>query len=175
MTDTSTDNAGFGKALTYTANVPLAWSVTDRQDAGALSLLNEQRLRTILNLSEYHGQDVSEEFALLERKVDITLEMVATLLRTSVDMPETKFVQLGAHELQWQETGQLPVQGTRLDVAVYLHDCYPKPLILPGTLDSVIAQTCKVSLVPQSDDVQQLLEKFIFLHHRRAIAQSRQP
>lgn len=173
MIEASNDENDFGTALTYSASVPLAWEpiehiVTDRFDAS-----NEQCLRTILNLSEHHSNDVTEEFAALERKVDITLEMVASLLRTSIDMPSAKRFTLGAREVRWQPTAALPDVGQELIITIYLHNLYPNPLNLIGRVTFVTDQECVVELAPQTMDVQQLLEKFIFLHHRRAIAQAK--
>jgi len=173
MIEASNDESDFGIALTYSASAPLAWEaidhiVTDRFDIG-----NEQCLRTILNLSEHHSNDVTEEFAALERKVDVTLEMVATLLRTSIDMPSVKTFTLGAREVRWHQTTPLPEVSSELIITIYLHNLYPKPLQLVGRVIGVNAQECTVELAPQTVDVQQLLEKFIFLHHRRAIAQAK--
>lgn len=168
--DNQTD---FGKTLTFVASVPLMWNVVEQADAKKFSVDNEQYLRTILNLSEFHSRDVAEEIAALERKVDITLEMVATLLRSSIDMPSTKKIKLGAYEISWQQSSPLPDLGAELDIVVHLHELYPKPLILTGQVKSVIEQECFVELVTQTAEVQQLLEKFIFLHHRRVIAQAK--
>ncbi len=166
------EESDFGKALTYSATAPLEWAHID--NTTEVDEENEQCLRTILSLSERHSVDVAEEIAAIERKVDITLEMVAMLLRNSIDMPATKPFQLGAHEISWQHASVLPEIGTQLVIIIYLHDLYPKPLRLTGVVTSLVGQECFVDLDAQSPDVQQLLEKFIFLHHRRAIAQSKQ-
>jgi len=168
------DNNDFGIALTYSARAPLTWNATELPVTAAIDSKNEQSLRTILNLSEHHNNDVGEEFAALERKVDITLEMVASLLRASIDMPSEKEFQLGAHEIRWQQTSALPSPGEKLNVIIYLHELYPMPLTLAGQVRAVTQQECVVQLATQTPDVQQLLEKFIFLHHRRSIAHAKQ-
>ena len=169
----SSDNEGLGKALSYSARAPLMWRVVDDVATADFDADNELSLRTILNLSEYHSADVAEEFAALERKVDITLEMVASLLRAATDMPEAKEFRLGAHELSWQQADALPELGTQLNIIIYLHELYSKPITLAGRVKSTTAKECVVERAAQSSEVQQLLENFIFLHHRRAIAQSK--
>jgi len=175
MIELSKNENDFGKSLTYAARAPFAWSIAENTVAPNLDAENEQCLRTILSLSEHHSVDGSEEIAALERKVDITLEMVALLLRATIDIPSSKDFQLGAHEISWQQSTSLPEVGVSLNIIIYLHELYPKPLTLPGRVKSVVHQECIVELEQQSADVQQLLEKFIFLHHRRAIAQAKQP
>ena len=174
MTKLSKNENDFGKSLTYAARAPFTWSIAENIVPDILEAENEHCLRTILSLSEHHSFDGAEEIAALERKVDITLEMVAMLLRAAIDMPSVKGFQLGAHEITWQQVPPLPEVGVSLNIIIYLHELYPKPLTLPGYVKSVSHQECTVELTPQSTDVQQLLEKFIFLHHRRAIAQAKQ-
>lgn len=166
----------FGDALAYSATVPLAWKESDSSFIDDFTEQNEQCLQTILNLSEYHIPEHTEELtaiSVIERKVDITLQMVSELLRATVDMPSVKSIRLGAHEISWHEPAGSPNSNTQLDLDIYLHDLYPKPFSCRGQVKSVESQQCVVVLEPQREDVQQLLEKFIFLHHRRAIAQAR--
>lgn len=172
MTESSNDENVFGKALIYVASAPLAWNNTNIITTEEFDVENEQYLRTILSLSDHHSVDTTEEIAAIERKVDITLEMVASLLRKSVDIPSVKEFKLGAHEISWQQTSATPQIDQYLIVNIYLHDLYPKPLKLVGQLKSVDEQVCVMELAENSSEVQQLLEKFIFLHHRRAIAQA---
>jgi len=169
MIDSSQSVEVFSKALVYSVNAPLKWQYA-QVPAKNLDTDNEQCLRTLLSLSEHHNVDVDEEFAALERKVDITLEMVAMLLKANIDMPSSKALSLGAHEISWQPTNDLPDLDANIEVVMYLHDLYPKPLVLSGQVKLINDQACRVALNQPSDEVQQLLEKFIFLHHRRAIA-----
>ncbi|MCK4742501.1 MAG: hypothetical protein KAT25_01640 [Sulfuriflexus sp.] len=173
MTNQTDERDDFGDALAYSANVPLAWKESESSPIDIFFELNEQCLQTVLNLSEYHVPENSEEptaISVIERKVDITLQMVSELLRTTVDMPSIKAIRLGAHEISWHEPASLPVLNAELDLEIYLHDLYPKPFRVRGQVKTINDQQCVVGLASQSDDIQQLLEKFIFLHHRRAIA-----
>ena len=174
MNDRVTDIDDFGDGLAYQANLPLAWSESAAVPLETFSAENEQCLHVILNLSEHHTSEQNEEntaLSMIERKVDMTLQMVAELLRASTKMPNNKELRLGAHKISWFESGELPRPGAMLDIVIYLHDLYPKPVRLRGQVKTALSQQCVVSLEPQSEDVQQLLEKFIFLHHRRAVAQ----
>jgi len=176
MSEQTNDRDDFGDALAYKANVPLTWSESGDASLTSFSIENEQCLQLILNLSEHHSSEHSEELtaiSALERKVDLTLQMVSELLRATIEIPSSKAVRLGAHEISWNELSALPALNTQLDISIYLHDLYPKPLRLRGHVKSVVGQECIVELEPQADEFQQLLEKFIFLHHRRAIANSK--
>jgi len=174
MNDTFDEENDFGIALSYSDRAPLSWKTVADASTADFDAENELSLRTILNLSEYHSSDVSEELAVLERKVDVTMEMVASLLRASIDMPETKEFRLGAHQISWRQTSSLPELDANLNVIIYLHELYPRPVTLTGRVIAVTDQECMVELAPQAGEVQQLLEKLIFLHHRRAIAQAKQ-
>ena len=174
MNDKVTDMDDFGYGLAYQAHLPLAWSESSGSPLETFSVENEQCLQVILDLSESHTPEQKEEttaLSVIERKVDMTLQMVAELLRAATKMPSDKALRLGAHKLSWHEPGELPRLDSTLDIVIYLHDLYPKPIRLRGQVRSAQSQQCVVSLESQSDEAQQLLEKFIFLHHRRAIAQ----
>lgn len=166
----NTENTGMG--LVYSGHAPLEWTVSSRNLTGAQLVENEKCLRIILALSEYPAEP-SEELAALERKVDITLEMVAELLRANLNLPEPVAFDIGAHDLAWDSSEPLPATGEKVDVALYLHDLYPRPLRLKGVVKSSQASRCTVALREQSEDIQLLQEKFIFLHHRRQIHQQR--
>jgi len=169
MIDSFQDVEVFSKALVYSVNAPLKWQRA-QVPAKDLDADNEQCLRTLLSLSEHHNVDVDEAFTALERKVVITLEMVAMLLKANIDMPSSKALSLGAHEISWQQTNDLHELDAKIEVVMYLHDLYPKPLVLSGQVKLANVKDCRVALSEHSDEVQQFLEKFIFLHHRRAIA-----
>ena len=172
MREHQDNNDEFGMGIVFTGRIPLEWHTSsDKLSAKALSD-NEKCLRIILALSEYPTEP-SEELAALERKVDITLEMVAELLRSNLDISEPVDIHLGAHELAWRSPLNLPAVGEAIELAIYLHDLYPRPLRLKGKVKASNGESCHVSLEEQSEEVQQLLEKYIFLHHRRQIHQQR--
>jgi len=166
----SNDDTSMG--LVYNGHAPLGWSSSTGNLTGQNFLDNEKCLRIILALSEYPTEP-SEELAALERKVDITLEMVAELLRANMNLPDPVAFNLGASQLSWESSGSLPAGGEVIDVAIYLHDLYPRPLRLKGSVKSKQDGRCTIALNEQSEEIQQLLEKFIFLHHRRQIHQQR--
>ena len=172
MSDHVDNTAEADMGVVYSGRIPLEWTVSTGNLSIKTLIENEKCLRIILALSEYPTEP-SEELAAMERKIDITLEMVAELLRGSLDIPAYAVVDLGARELAWSSSEPLPAVGEKVDVAVYLHDLYPRPLRLKGAVKSAYEGRCVVTLVEQSEDVQHLIEKFIFLHHRRQIHQQR--
>jgi len=177
MSDQPNEKDDFGDALAYRANLPLAWTESNGDSTTAFSLENEHCLQVILNLNEHHTEHSEEMTAIsaIERKVDMTMQMVSELLRATIDMPDSKAIRLGAHEISWHEPAVPPEVNAQLDLTLYLHGLYPKPLRLRGYVKSVVEQQCTVEFAPQHEDFQLLLEKFIFLHHRRAIAESKKP
>ena len=176
----------FEESLVYEANLALTWRpyAEDRDpDLEALNLGNEQTLRLLAAVEEFYpeaGEDHSpnHELARLETKLNLVLELLSELLASQHPQPPGRQVRLNAHAVSWQLLGEAaPDPGQRLLVEAYLSPEVPRPLRLLGRVldDTGEASPALVTaaLEPPSEQVIDLLEKFIFRHHRRAIAHSR--
>jgi len=186
MSDAISDSLGEG--IVYEAQLPLAWQVLDDPAAGSAAgdEHNEMVLGTLESLEALpaasgEGGAAAAEIARLEFKLDLLMDLVTQLLSRDVPLPAPRAVSLGAHALEFRlgvdETA--PTTGEHLQVAVYLHAEYPRPLILRGRVASVAgaagAQDVAVAFDSLGEAAQDRLEKLIFRHHRRQVAQHRIP
>lgn len=176
----------FDEGLVYQAELPLAWRRVDdaaQTSAEFLNAANEQTLRMLAAVEEFfpdsveeHGQ--SHEFARLELKLNLLLELVTQLLSAQRSLPTASKLRLNAQAVEWDHVGADPPRiGDRLLLDVYLSPDMPRPIQLPAEVRQVQAaagEAIVTAAIEQlSDTVVELLEKFIFRRHRRSIAQSR--
>jgi len=59
-------------------------------------------------------------------------------------------------------------------VALHLHRCVPQPLRLAVRIRQIDGDLVQADFLPLSEAGQAALERHVFLHHRRQIAESRQ-
>ncbi len=184
MTPSSTSTLGRG--VVYETRIPLTWkalkAMPDPSQLLSLNDHNETVLRTVLSLEEIgtehseEGSGSSQELTRIEAKLNLTLNLVGQLLSAQSTIPPKVTATLSADSLEWSG-GKLPSEGQALLLEIYLHPSYPRPLRLVGMTSKGSAQegaaTCRVVFEGLSEAVQDVLEKLIFRHHRRAIAQAR--
>jgi hypothetical protein len=133
------------------------------------------------------GQSGQENALLrLEHKVNVLMGMVSQLLMQQLQMPEKYWLRLNAYAMEWCEpvpsspaTSSLPLPGQTLLVTLYLHVALPQPVRLIGEVKQVESgddgSLVRLQLQGLGDSTRNALEKFVFRHHRRAIAQTRPP
>lgn len=171
--ETSHTNLALG--ISFSMSVPLAWKLADDERLTAQQCEeNEKLLRVILALDEYPSEH-SEELAALDFKVNIVLELLADLLTHQLDIPDTVELRMGATELIWAADSELPAVGEHIELSIYLHRTFPRPLLLRGRVNDVQSDSCHVHLDALPETLQDMLEKFIFAHHRREVAHARHP
>jgi hypothetical protein len=171
---------------------PLTWRRLDEAPTSSeltrLFSHNCQILNVLLSLDEKdHAfeaeQDaLTREIKLLDDKLNLVLNMLGQLLARESNLPTALPVCLGPKGLQYllpAERTAPPESGHLYQLDVFLDSRFPQPVSL----------VCKMSLEGNSEagnlllaifqdvglGVEELLEKFIFRHHRRTIALSRQP
>lgn len=171
--DTMIDDDMLGTGLAYKARLPFSWMLAEPVLSGVHEE-NEKNLRIILALSEYPPEH-SEEFAALDFKINIVLELLADLVTHQRTLPPPAEVRLGADGLAWvSPDDNCPGVGDKITVSLYLNPGYPRPLVLQGTVENCADGRCQMIFSDQPDGVQVILEKYIFQQHRRQIAQARQ-
>ena len=175
----------FDEGLVYEANLPLAWQpFVDGESPRAehLNLGNEQTLRLLAAVEEFYPEGADEhshnhEYARLELKLNLLLELVSELLTSQRALPPSRSLRLNAHALEWEQSGAPPAPGARVLAELFLSLDVPRPVRLVVQVQQVRAQgeaALVTALVEQlSEPVIDLLEKFIFRRHRRSIAHSR--
>jgi hypothetical protein len=100
------------------------------------------------------------------------LDMVGQVLAHQMSLPPRTAVRLSATHLYWTSASP-PAAGSHGIAEVYLSPRYPRALRLSGTVEAVEQGHARIGLTALGEGVQELLEKLIFRHHRRQIAQAR--
>lgn len=168
--DSSHDSLTMG--ISFSMSAPLAWRPAETEPGAGQYVENEKLLRVILALDEYPAEH-GEELAALDFKVNVVLELLADLLTRQLDLPPAVDLRLGATELIWAGVGELPAVGEHIELSIYLHRTFPRPLLLHGRVNDVQPGRCHVYLDTLPDSLQDMFEKFIFAHHRREVALAR--
>jgi hypothetical protein len=168
-----------GTGLVLEDRLPLHWRLSEAPGgAPPPPLSNEETLRVILSFDEHHveASDENPEFAheiqRLETKINLILELVSQVLARQLHLPEALPVRLSAHEIEWQ-TATAPATGSSVLLEIYVCTRYPRPLLLPATVQGFAGGRVRAVFDDLGESVQELLEKLIFRHHRRQIAATR--
>jgi len=178
-----------GEGVVYEDRLPLGWDVSGAPaiEAGSVGEdeHNEKLLSIIASLEALPAESDegpaadSTELARLDFKLNLLMDLVTQLLSRTTPLPAYRDVSFGARVLSWHLAADeaAPASGERLRISLYLHPEYPKPLILNGHVvavtDEAEQQAVDVALDGLSETAQDLLEKLIFRHHRRQVAQRR--
>lgn len=172
--DTDLDNSSLGSAVTYTLAAPLDWSAISEFDQLTIDERNEKTLRVLMSLGELPAEH-NEDLAALDFKLNIIMELMAELLNHQLKLPPRRKIKMGANQMVWKLGGeQGPALNSDIEVSIFPHSAYPKALLLRGEVVSLENNCCTVTFATQGEQTQELLEKFIFMHHRHAIALARQ-
>jgi hypothetical protein len=113
----------------------------------------------------------------LEFKVNVLIELVARLMKRSDALPPARAYRLYANGLEWLSGASEVLPGMQGIVALHVSRRFPHPLELPGVVAALREETPGTwvqfgfhGLAPVVTDQ---LEKLIFRHHRRSIADAR--
>jgi hypothetical protein len=182
-----TGNSPLMEGLVFEGEFPLGWEARSpngsREPQRYIEQRNERLLRCEHLLAE-QGSDRSDDerdldagLLRIEIKLDMLLDLVAVLVGKENRRPDPCRVRLAAGGLEWLETGQPPNSGDAVWVHLYPDPRLPAPLQLPVTILEVVSEKngCRVlaHFEPLAEGVQDRIEKLIFRHHRRQVAQSR--
>ncbi len=175
--------------LIFTGRLPLAWrEVSDPPDdveRRALERANLTILHTLFALDIHAGDSGDDPIALvnatelkrLDFKVGLLLELVGQLLARQQDIPPERTLTLTVNGLDWRETDASPAVDGLLRLELYCNLGYPRPLILHAriaeTVPSAGGWQVRTRFHEPGEPLREALERYIFLQHRRAIANSR--
>lgn len=177
----------FGDTLILETRAPLAWeplqSMPLDEELLQMTRANEELLQTIAMLEESvrEGADGTspQDHALvrLEQKLNVLMAMVNQLIARQVALPPKVLAKLNAHALCWHEPLNPPAVEQHVQVSLYLHGSLPQAVHFVGQVrrieESEHGRVVCMALLPCGDAMANALEKYIFRHHRRAIAQAR--
>ena len=177
------------EGIVYEDNLPVGWRVIEEFPSAAqlehLNHSNESFLKSFASLDENPNlrheleedrTDYIQELVRLDLKMNLLLELVGHVLSRQLELPLPVRVRMNSSGLEWFGSG-LPSVGSRVLLELYLHPRYPRPLELLG---SIVVQeklernaSAKLRFYGLSDSVTESLEKLIFRHHRRKVANAR--
>lgn len=187
MTGASNIDGHLGQRLVFEDRLPLSCEIIDTLPAGntytALQIDNEEVLHAVMLLEDVpretpednsaEGQDMLR----LEYKINLMFELLSGLYQRDAKLPEPVELILRSDALTWQSQQQLDL-GSLVRVHLYLSRKYPKPLVLHGkvvTRDEAPGERTTVIFDDAvSERCRDWIDKFIFRHHRRAVALARQ-
>lgn len=186
MTVTTTDSPSSG--LVFAGRLPLAWhplaSLPDDIELQALERANLTNLRTLFALEIHAGDSADDSVALananelkrLDFKVGVLLELVGQLYARQQAIPPEHPLTLTTNGLSWRDADLLPI-GCALRLELYCNLNYPRPLVLHTHITDVVpfagGYEIHTRFHQPSEFLQEALERYIFLQHRRSIAHSR--
>ncbi|MGH8313992.1 MAG: PilZ domain-containing protein [Steroidobacterales bacterium] len=173
--------------LAYHDEMPLGFraidAFPDELELTRLNAENHQILQIDASLEERHPVDAKDddpvmrhELERLESKLNVIMQMLSRLLsRENVLPPDRKF-RLAGDGIEWDNDAALKVDSLGV-VGLHISRTLPYPLQLPGKVVGCHASGAKfrVAFVFEgvAANVIELLEKMIFRHHRRAVADAR--
>jgi len=175
--------------LSYEDTLPLAFEARAELPHGpVLAGLNAENLEVLVadaSLDEkpragdkYGDEDhsLAEDLQRVESKLNVLIQLVTRLLRHDAKVPPPRSWRLYATGLEWAAGADAPEPGYGL-VSLYVSRHLPQPIVLPGRVTAVQDDAHGrwvhfrfEGLAPQVEDV---LARLIFRHHRRAVAGTR--
>jgi hypothetical protein len=182
-----TDSTSQNRGLVFEGCLPLAWRVI--QALPSLADLEQQssdnldtlRLLSLLEAplgesSDDTSEAKSRDMARLDFKLNLLLELVGQLFVQQQMIPAARQFTLTSKNLNWQDD-EKPTMGNLLHMELYCSLKYPRPLQLYGQVIDITVQSTgwrvQVTFQALDEALEEALERFVFVHHRRAIAQRR--
>lgn len=114
-------------------------------------------------------KDFSPDFARLERKLDLVLELLSAQLMDA-KAPRETMVQLSARGARWALPTDAPTPGSRVVACIYVHRLMPRPLRLPAEVVHDQPGWLQLRFLPLGEACEELLLRHVFQQHRRALA-----
>ena len=174
--------------LIFTGYLPLAWrelpAPPDETELQHLEQANLNVLHTLFALDIHAGDHGDDPMALanatelkrLDFKVSLLLGLVGQLLAHQQAVPPEHLLTLTVHDLIWR-AATAPSVGAPLRLELYCNLSYPRPLILHAQVSEIVPHEgdhqIKAAFYPISPPMNEALERYIFLQHRRNIANFR--
>ncbi len=173
------------EGITYRDELPIAWEpqlqLPSAGEIHRFNCENEELLQTLLMLDET-AQDNEDEvesadnerWRRLEGKVNILLGLVGELLTADTILPTTHALQLGVEGLCVLGVDDCtPQPGQIVKVRLFLAPKFPHPLQLVARVSNVYKSGFTLAYCEFDAPVQDLLDRYVFRQHRRAIALAR--
>ncbi|MES9962674.1 MAG: PilZ domain-containing protein [Candidatus Sedimenticola sp. 20ELBAFRAG] len=181
-----------GDGLVYESKLPLSCEIADEstleQGVQGAASRNERLLQCLIALDERRKETSDEddehsaELLRLEAKVDMLLELVSGLVQQQDQVALPVLLRLGSEGMNWvvKDTELRAGQyvWVTLDVDARLPQALKLPSLVRDISDHKDGRLVSVGFIDQGERFSDLLQKFIFRHHRRQVAKmkaTRQP
>ena len=168
------------EGLLFEGMLPVSFQRVDNfPDLDQFAFINEENenlLRTSLIWYESAEVDEHDEISLELRrqdlKITLLLDMVGELLRQQIKFLPPIMLKLTARGLECTTSPAINEPGEKVKIALYITPSTPRALKLYGEVREMDADDrVTIGFVGVSQVVHDCMEKIIFRHHRRAIAQ----
>lgn len=163
--------------LSFKAQLPLKWRVIE--DIDNYHMPGNHRFMNILpalDEADTHtaeGNVPNADYARLETKLDLILELLGELFQKKKPMPANIPFQLSARGITWL-SDEVPPLDSHIELQIYLSSQLFIPLFLTAQVNSVedmgATHRVQASFLPMEEALQEWLEKYIFKQHRREVA-----
>ncbi len=172
--------------ITYEDRLPVSWEVSpslpSQSEQYRIDSDNQELLEALLILDEpiQNAEDEQEgvgqdHLRQLDVKLNLLMSLVRELLMAAVTLPDERSMQLGVQGLCIYDAENEDVQvGHLLKIRLFLDPRFPRPLVLHGHVSVIHDAAITLTYCPLGVTVQDFLDRYIFRHHRRAIAMTRQ-
>ncbi len=173
--------------LVYVGSIPVSWGprgdVFPDNSYTRITEHNEHVLRCANLLGEQIRDRVEDEsetdlaLTRLEAKVNLLLELVSKLDQRTEQIPGLAEVRLAATSIEWKCQDSPPGIGDNVWVNIHLDNRIPEAMKIAARVLTVREDAHGAIVCAEFEFlggvVQDQMEKMIFRHHRRRIAQSR--
>jgi hypothetical protein len=175
-------------SLVFTGHLPLVWrELPALPDAAELQHLEQTNLHIlhILFALDIHAGDYGDdpsiassasELKRLDFKVSLLLEMVGHLFAGQQAIPPERLLTLTVTDLSWR-ADTAPTLNAPLRLELYCNLSYPRSLILHAHVSEIVSiendYQIKATIYQPGESLHEALERYIFLRHRRVIANRR--
>lgn len=169
------------EVISYRDRLPLRWTpqaaLPEGLEAERLAESNLRLLSTVAMIAEHAPAKDDPTPAELEMqrmhlKLNLLLELVGSFLAQQSARPQAVALRLSWHGVAWSGGGA--EQGASGIVELYLSPALPQPLRLPARIVAAGEQTV-AEFAAMPEFCQAALERHVFQHHRREVAETRQP
>ncbi|TVT55748.1 MAG: hypothetical protein FHK82_07835 [Sedimenticola thiotaurini] len=171
------------RGVSFQRRMQISWFVDEEgisSDHVELNDRNTHLLQSLLLAQESH-RDIAEEagdLARVEAKLDLLLDMVSQLLQQREGTTVESDVVLWMGGVCWSVINKpVPSINQALMLVVYIDSSLTQPLRLPVTVTEIRERESCFEVEAEfnhlNEQVIELLEKYVFRQHRRAIAQGK--
>jgi hypothetical protein len=171
-----------GEGPGYRDRLPLRWVPQELPaglEAERLAETNARLLAAVALLEEHHkpaDEPSATELELqrIHHKLNLLLELFSGFLLAQSPQPPAVSLRLSWRGLSW-EAAETPPPGATGLVEIHLSRLLPQPLRWPARIIAGASGTVSAEFEPVADFCQEALERHVFQHHRREVAEARQP